>query len=164
VTWFHRDTRNQITGLAPDYIYFNVNRSRAQGVEVEVALKPISDLTFTGNVSYIDSQNRSPDANFGKDLARRPKETASVSADYRLPFGLSVGGTISVVGDSYDDAGNFTRLDGYMLTGLRAELPIGHRITLYGRIENLFDEKYQNVATYGTEGRTAYGGVRVKLD
>ncbi len=35
---------------------------------------------------------------------------------------------------------------------------------LYGRIENLFDEKYQNVATYGTEGRTAYGGIRVKLD
>jgi len=163
VTWFHRDTRNQITGLAPDYVYFNVNRTRAQGVEVEVALSPIRDLTVTGNVSYIDSENRSPGF-VGKDLARRPKETASVSADYRLPFGLSVGGTISIVGDSYDDAGNFTRLDGYTLASLRAEMPIGDRFTLYGRVENLFDEKYQTVATYGTLGRTVFGGVRVKFD
>ena len=164
VTWFRRDTRNLITGLAPDYVYFNVNRARTKGVEVELALRPIDDLTLTGNVSYIDSENRSPGADFGHDLARRPKETASLSVDYRLPFGLSVGGTIGLVGDSYDDPGNFTRLDGYSLASLRAEFPIGDRLTVYGRVENLFDEKYQTVATYGTYGRTAFGGIRVKLD
>ena len=164
VTWFHRDTCNLITGLAPDYVYFNVNRARTKGVEVELALRPIDDLTLTGNVSYIDSENRSPGADFGHDLARRPKETASLSVDYRLPFGLSVGGTIGLVGDSYDDPGNFTRLDGYSLASLRAEFPIGDRLTVYGRVENLFDEKYQTVATYGTYGRTAFGGIRVKLD
>ena len=108
--------------------------------------------------------NRSPGANFGKDLARRPKETVSVSADYRLPFGLSVGGTISHVGDSFDNAANTTRLDGYVLAGLRAEMPIGDHFVLYGRVDNLFDEKYQTVAGYGTYGRTAYGGIRVKLN
>ena len=179
-TYFHRDTKGQIDFIScptvdvtnpnsicyqrPFGTYDNIARTRAQGVEVELALRPIDDLTFTGNVSYIDSENRSPGANFGKDLARRPKETASVSVDYRLPFGLSVGGTVSVVGDSYDDAGNFTRLDGYTLASLRAELPVGDRIVVYGRVENLFDEKYQTVATYGTFGRTAFGGVRVKFD
>jgi vitamin B12 transporter len=164
VTWFHRDTRNQINGVAPTYAYVNIARSRAQGIEFELELHPTEALTLTGNASYIDSENRSPDANFGKDLARRPKETASVSVDYRLPFGLSVGGTVSLVGDSYDDPGNFTRLDGYSLASLRAEFPIGDRLTVYGRVENLFDEKYQTVATYGTYGRTAFGGIRVKFD
>lgn len=162
-TYFHRDTKNQIDFDLTSFTYNNIVRTRAQGVEFELALRPIDDLTLTGNVSYIDSENRSP-VNFGNDLARRPKETASVSADYRLPFGLSVGGTLSVVGDSYDDAGNFTRLDGYTLASFRAELPVGDRIVVYGRVENLFDEKYQTVATYGTFGRTAFGGVRMKFD
>ncbi|MDB5704562.1 MAG: TonB-dependent receptor [Sphingomonas bacterium] len=164
VTWFHRDTRDQIDFDSKTFTYFNVNRARAEGVEFELELRPIDDLTFTGNYSYIDSKNRTPGPNFGKDLARRPKQTVSVSADYRLPFGLSVGGTISHVGDSYDDAGNFTRLDGYVLAGLRAEMPIGDHFALYGRVENLFDEKYQTVAGYGTDGRAVYGGIRVKLN
>lgn len=163
-TYFHRDTKNQIDFDLILFRYNNIVRTRAQGVEFELELRPIDDLTLTGNVSYIDSKNRSPGVNFGNDLARRPKETASVSVDYRLPFGLSVGGTISLVGDSYDDAGNFTRLDGYTLAGLRAELPIGDRFTVYGRVDNLFDETYQTVATYGTYGRTAFGGIRVKFD
>src|SRR3546814_6525856 len=69
------------------------------------------------------------------DLARRPRETVNLSADYRFPFALSLGGTVSVVGDSYDDAGNVTRLDGYVLAGVRAELPIGERFAFYGRVE-----------------------------
>lgn len=180
VTWFHRDTTNQIDFRScaaadvtnpssicfhrPYGTYDNIARTRAQGVEFELTLRPIDALTFTGNFSYIDSVNRSPGANFGKDLARRPKVTVSVSADYRLPFGLSVGGTISHVGDSFDNAANTTRLDGYVLAGLRAEMPIGDHFVLYGRVENLFDEKYQTVAGYGTYGRTAYGGIRVKLN
>ena len=164
VTWFHRDTKNQIDFDLATFTYSNIVRARAEGVEFELALRPIRDFTVTGNFSYIDSENRSPGANFGKDLARRPRETVSVSADYRLPFGLSVGGTISHVGDSYDNAGNTVRLDGYVLAGLRAELPVGDRFTLYGRVENLFDEKYQTVANYGTDGRAAYGGIRVKLN
>jgi len=180
VTWFHRDTTNQIDFRScdpadvtnassicfhrPYGTYDNIARTRAQGVEFELTLRPIDALTFTGNFSYIDSVNRSPGANFGKDLARRPKETVSVSADYRLPFGLSVGGTLSHVGDSFDNAANTTRLDGYVLGGLRAEMPIGDHFVLYGRVDNLFDEKYQTVAGYGTYGRTAYGGIRVKLN
>ena len=164
VTYFHRDTKNQIDFDSVTFTYSNIVRTRAKGVEVELSLRPTDALTLTGNVSYIDSENRSPGLNFGKDLARRPKETANMSVDYRLPFGLSVGGTVSIVGDSFDDAGNTTRLDGYVLTGLRAEMPIGDRFSVYGRIENLFDEKYQTVANYGTPGRAAYGGIRVKLD
>ena len=180
VTWFHRDTTNQIDFRScaavdvtnpssicfhrPYGTYDNIARTRAQGVEFELTLHPIQAFTVTGNFSYIDSVNRSPGANFGKDLARRPKVTVSMSADYRLPFGLSVGGTISHAGDSFDNAANTTRLDGYVLAGLRAEMPIGDHFVLYGRVDNLFDEKYQTVAGYGTYGRTAYGGIRVKLN
>jgi len=178
VTYFHRDTVNQIDfrGCAaadvlnkaticynrPFGTYDNVARARAQGVEAELTLRPIDELTFTANYSYIHAENLS--AGFvGNDLARRPRQTVNVSLDYKLPFGLSLGGTVSHVSDSFDDAGNTTRLDGYVLAGVRAEMPIGDHFALYGRVDNLFDERYQTVSGYGTLGRAAYGGVRVKL-
>ena len=172
-TWFHRDTRNQIDfrscvgaecAVQPYGLYDNIARTRAEGVELELALRPSNALTLTGNVSYIDATNRSAGANLGKDLARRPHETASVDADYRFPFGLRVGGTVTIVGDSFDNAANSVRLDGYALASVRAELRVGERFSLYGRVENVADERYQTAAGYGTFGRAAYGGVRIRLD
>ncbi|MDP1025727.1 TonB-dependent receptor [Sphingomonas sp. KR1UV-12] len=162
-TWFHRNTRNQIDFDLGTFTYGNIARARAQGVEFEIALKPVEALTFTGNYSYIDSENRSPGANFGRDLLRRPRQTVTANIDYRFPFGLSVGGTVTHIGDSFDNAANTVRLDGYVLAGIRAELPIAERLSIYGRVDNLFDEDYRVVTGYGVFGRAAYGGVRVKL-
>ena len=179
-TYFHRDTRNQIDFRScsaveratagsicvgrPFGTYDNIARTRAEGFELALALRPATGFTVQGSVSYIDSENRSPGANLGKDLARRPHKIASLSADYRFAFGLQLGGTVALVGDSFDNAGNTTRLDGYALASVRAELPIGERFTVYGRVENAADERYRTIAGYGTLRRAAYGGVRVKLN
>jgi vitamin B12 transporter len=172
VTYFNRRTRNQIDFRdciavecvdRPFGVYDNVARAEADGVEFTLAVRPVDALTLTANYSYIDTENRSIGDDFGKDLARRPKQTASVDADYRFAFGLSVGGTVTMVGDSFDDAANATRLDGYALASVRAELPINDQIALYGRVDNLTDSRYQTIAGYGNYGRAAYGGVRLRL-
>jgi vitamin B12 transporter len=163
-TYFRRRTRDQIDFDLGTFTYANIARTRAEGVELELALRPVDALTVTANYSLIDSENRSEGANFGNDLARRPRQTVSVNADYRLPFGLGIGGTVTHVGDSFDNASNTNRLDGYVLASVRAELPIGERLALYGRVENLFDEEYRTVNGYGTVGGSAFGGVRVRLD
>jgi vitamin B12 transporter len=163
-TYFRRRTRDQIDFDLGTFTYGNIARTRAEGVELELALRPVQALTVTANYSYIDSENRSPGANLGNDLARRPRETVSVNADYRLPFGLGLGATVSHVGDSFDNAANTVRLDGFVLASVRAELPVGERFSIYGRVENLFDERYETVRGYDVFGRAAYGGVRVRLD
>ena len=179
VTYFNRRTRNQIDFRdcspteqttagsicvdRPFGVYDNVARAEADGVEVSLALRPVDALTLTANYSYIHTENRSIGANFGNTLARRPEQTASVNADYRFAVGLSIGGTVSLVGDSFDDAANTTRLDGYALASIRAEMPITDQVALYGRVDNLTDARYQTVAGYGNYGRAAYGGVRLRL-
>ncbi len=179
VTYFNRRTRNQIdfrscsaaeqatTGSIcvdrPFGVYGNVARAEADGAEFTLALRPVDALTLTANYSYIHTENRSIGDDFGKTLARRPEQTASVNADYRFPFGLSIGGTVTMVGDSFDDSANAVRLDGYALGGVRAEFPIGERFAVYGRVDNITDASYQTIAGYGTYGRAAYGGVRLRL-
>jgi vitamin B12 transporter len=174
LTWFKRKIRNQIdfvscfgntapicTGNTSGGIYDNIQRTRADGVEFGLGLHPVEGFDVVAQYTFIDAENRSPgDVNFGKDLARRPRQTVSVAADYRFPIGLSLGGTILHVGDSFDNASNSRRLDGYVLVDIRAAYPLTDKIELYGRVENLFDEEYRTVFNYGTIGRAAYGGVR----
>ena len=161
-TYFNRKIRNQIDYDLRTSSYSNIARTRADGVEFALLMRPVDRFTINASYSHIDSENRS--AGFvGNDLARRPEDSVSVSADYRFPFGLALGATVLTVGDSFDNAANTVRLDGYTLTNLRAELPLGDRLSIYGRVDNLFDADYRVVANYGTIGRAAYGGVRVKF-
>ena len=167
VTAFRRDTRNQIffDGFIPPFgSYINLTRTRAKGVEAALTLKPVDALTVTAAYSYIDATDRSEGGiNEGKRLPRRANNVVSVSADYVWPFGLSTGTTVTMVGDSFNDAENSIRLDGYALVNVRASLPITSNLEIYGRIDNLADEGYATVYGYGTYGRSAYGGVRVRF-
>ena len=56
-----------------------------------------------------------------------------------------------------------TNLSGYALVGLRGSVKLGGRFELFARVENLFDENYEVVSGYGTLGRNAHAGVRVRL-
>ncbi|WP_084583363.1 TonB-dependent receptor plug domain-containing protein [Sphingomonas azotifigens] len=161
-TWFHRDADNQIDYNFATSTYYNLNKTRAEGIELEGLLQPVPALTVRANFTHVYAENRSAGA-LGKDLPRRPRDTGSVSADYRFPFGLAVGGTVTMVGDSFNDAGNATRIDGYALAGVRAEMPVTKRLSVYGRVDNVGDVRYQQITGYGTYGRAATGGVRVRF-
>ncbi|HEX8486490.1 TonB-dependent receptor plug domain-containing protein [Sphingomonas sp.] len=170
-TYFHRNTENQIDFISctrnpaaicvgrPSGTYDNIRLTRAQGVELSATLRPIDRFTLRGQYSFIDARNRLNRL----QLARRPRQTVSVIADYAFDFGLQAGATLAHVGDSFDNAANTSRLDGYVLADIRAAYPIGQGIELFGRIENLFDEKYETILGYGTLGRAAYAGVRLKI-
>ena len=170
-TYFHRATENQIDFVScfgvvggicvnrPFGTYDNIRSTLAKGVEATLILKPVAPMRVAFAYTWLDARNRSN----GVELARRPRETASMVADYRWRFGISTGATIAHVGDSFDNAANTRRLDGYVLVDVRAVLPVSERFEVYGRIENLFDEAYQTVFQYGTARRAAYAGVRVKL-
>lgn len=162
-TYFSRKVRDQIDYSFSTGTYDNLARVRARGVELGIRLRPAEGFTVDANYTYTKSLNRErSDANFGKDLARRPRNTVNVSADYAWAFGLATGATVTHVSNSFDDPGNFTRLQGYVLVDLRASFPVTDAVELFGRIENLFDERYQTAFRYGQPGRAAYGGVRLR--
>ncbi|WP_313535829.1 TonB-dependent receptor plug domain-containing protein [Sphingomonas sp.] len=161
-TWFHRDSDNQIDYNFDTSTYYNLNKTRAEGVELEALLQPVKALTVRANVTHVFSENRSV-GYLGNDLPRRPRDTANVSADYRFPFGLAIGGTVTMVGDSFNDVGNLTPIDGYALASVRAEMPVTKLLSLYGRVDNIGDVRYQQITGYGTYGRAAFGGVRVRF-
>lgn len=164
VTLFRRDTDNQID-LDGSFVYFNIDRARAQGAELELALRPSRALQVAAAYTYLDTENRTVGSvNEGKVLGRRPKHNMTVSADWETPLaGLTLGGDIRMVGDSFDTNANLTRLDGYQVVTLRASMPVTDQVELFGRVENVFDSEYQTAARYNTPGRGVFVGVRAAM-
>lgn len=159
LTLFRRDSTNLIDYLWPTG-YFNTGRTRAEGIELETGWELTDTLAVRAAYTHLKATDRMT----GKDLARRPRDLLSAGLDWETPLaGLKLGADLRVVGSSFDDRGNFTRLAGYEVVTLRASLPLSEHVELYGRVENLFDEGYQTVANYGTYGRSAYAGLRVRL-
>jgi vitamin B12 transporter len=162
-TLFKRTSRNQISYSFASFQSENIERVRAQGLELELEVKPSDMLILAGSYSLVDVRDRSPGATFNKRLELRPQHSAAFSLDWTTPFKLAVGTTITMRGDSFGNRANTLPIDGYALAGVRAAYPITEAIDLYGRVENLFDSAYETVLGYGNLGRNAHVGIRAKF-
>jgi vitamin B12 transporter len=160
LTAFRRDSRELIDFDFGSFSYKNIGAARAEGIEVEMDARASATLGFHAAYSFTKAANRAS----GNDLARRPRHALTLSGDWQTPLhSLTLGADLRVVSDSYDDAGNISRLDGYALVTLRASLPVTEQVELFARIENVTNTNYQTVAGYGTAGRSAYAGFRARF-
>jgi vitamin B12 transporter len=173
---YRRDSRNLIdfTGCAvvpgADCVgqatgsFENVGVARAQGIELEALWVPTAKWRFSAVYSYDHATNRTPgDSNAGKELAHRPADAATVSADWTTPFkGVVLGADLRVQSASWDDAANTVRLGSGEVTTLRASLPFGNFLEFFGRLENLFNDHTPTEAGYQTVGRGGFVGIRVR--
>jgi len=176
LTAFRRDTQGLIgfvgcfgvtTGICtgrPFGTYDNVGRARAQGLEFEGEARLADGLSAGAVYTLLEAEDRTPgSANVGNDLARRPGHALTVTVDWRPAEGLALGTDLRVVSDSFDDAANLVPLDGYATLALRGEWHAYDHVTLFGRVENLWDEDYQTAAGYATEGRAVHVGARARF-
>jgi vitamin B12 transporter len=139
--------------------YDNIARARAQGVEVEAGVEVTQGLRVAGVYALVDTEDRAS----GRDLARRPRHAATLWADWSGPAGLTLGADLRLVSESFDDAANAVRIDGYELVDLRASVPLAGGVELFGRVENVFDADYETAAGYASPGRGAFVGVRGRM-
>lgn len=151
LTYFHQTTDDLIDYAAGTY--FNVDRVRTKGVEAALQLDPLSWLSIDANYTRLSTIDRSTQ----ERLMRLPRDKATVTTTVQpLPrLTLSATGQYSgAATDIYGDIDSWFRLD------LRAAYELTDRVELYGRVENLLDEHYQELFGYGTAGLSAYLGVR----
>jgi vitamin B12 transporter len=96
----------------------------------------------------------------GERLLRRAATLASASL--WQPIGAwRVGVQGAYVGARTDNGG--VTLTNYSLFSVLAQCELGRGVQLFGRVENLFDAKYQTVYGYNQPGFGAYLGVRWKV-
>ena len=140
--------------------YGNVSRAEARGVETFVVAKPVKDLSVRASYTYTDTQDKTTDA----QLLRRPRNKAALDATYAFtPKFRGTAGLVYVGQRQDEDFSTFQNitLSGYTLVNLYASYDVYRNVTLFGRLENVFDKQYEDVLGYGTPGRAGYGGVKM---
>ena len=169
-TLFWEDLKDEITT-----VFFPVNtainldgRSERNGIEFYFDAKLGSQLDIQGAYTYTDSTV--PDAN-GIQVReiRRPKTVASLQLNYKSLSGkANLNSSLSYVDEQNDldfatfPAGEVT-LDDYYLLNLSGSYNVTDNLNVYMRVNNLFDESYQDVYGFETLGQTVYAGLKVKL-
>lgn len=151
-----RNSYKNMIGFSNGYI--NVARARTKGVELTFEATPVETVLIQANYTYLDAKDRRT----GRDLPRRPQDTLNASIDWTVIDGVDVGAALRYVGKQRDTASATSAiLDSYTTVDLTARWAVLDNVSLFGRVENLFDEDYQEVRTYRAPGRSAFGGVTV---
>ena len=148
--------------------FFNVKEAKTHGVELSAAFTPLPLWTLGAAYTYL----RTEDAE-GEPLARRPEHKFHTFGSYS-PGGFSGRLDVYYIGTRHDrfypgfpeppqDVENPAYIK--VNVALAYKLIEGERRTLevFGRLENLFDEDYEEAYGFSTPGFAAFGGIRMTL-
>ena len=154
VTAFDQQTENLIDF---DFLrgYANIARANQRGLEVGFASAPIGPVRLDSSYTYIDAE----DGN-GAALPRVPEHAGFLEVSFQPE--APIRGSIIVRYNGEQSDGFGPDVPAWLRTDLTAAHAFSGNIEVYGRIENLFDEHYQQVGGYGAPGRSAYVGLRVR--
>ncbi|MBK75610.1 MAG: TonB-dependent receptor [Henriciella sp.] len=154
VTYFDQDTENLID-FSYTAGYDNIAQVESKGVELFAGYVLTDWLSVNGNYTYIDAEDGD-----GNELTRLPEHSGNVSlsVDPDGPFSGAV--LVRYNGDEANTNG--TTLDGWTRVDLTGRYALNESVELYGRVENLFDEDYQQILGYGTPGLSGSVGLRLR--
>ncbi len=154
ITYFDQDTENMID-FSYTAGYDNIAVVKSQGVELYGSYQFTDWLGIAANYAYIDAEDGD-----GNELSRLPENSGdvTVSLDPEGPFSGAV--LVRFNGDEANT--DSTTLDGWTRVDLTGSYDLTDSVELYGRVENLFDEEYQQVLGYGTPGLSGSVGIRLR--
>jgi vitamin B12 transporter len=158
VTWF--DTRfTDLIASTPDFRSVeNIQRARTRGVESSARVGVGAALEMRLSYSYLEADNLTSD----RRLLRRPRHRGGVDLWRDFGRGLSAGVGVAATAQREDvDARTFRTIDGEDFTVVRVygEYRVSPRLALKARLENLLDERYEEVNGYPALGFGGFGGV-----
>ncbi|MDB6116218.1 MAG: btuB 1 [Lacunisphaera sp.] len=163
-TWFQTDFDNLI---AFDFSVFpgtvkNVGRARTQGLELATKL----DLPGAFKVRFAYTYLEATDLTANARLLRRPRHSGSLDLWHEFGGGFSAGTGLAWVADRMDvNAATFATIRGedYTVVRVYGAWQATPRLAVKARLENLLDEKYEEVNGYPQTGFGAFAGVEWKF-
>lgn len=165
VTYFHRKVDDLIQFVPPTFQARNVAEATIDGIEVIADVGVWHGLSLRSNYTFLTSRTSTG------PLLRRPRHRGNVAMNYRLE-NLNINVSVNVVGKR-DDVDPVTRQTvvqpGYVTVDMATtyRLPwqffLFEGLSVYGKIENLFDKKYEQAAGFLAPPLNFFFGVRGTL-
>lgn len=137
-----------------DSYYVNVAETATDGVELEGHARLGGGFDLSLAWAWTDAR----DETTGARLLRVPEQAGSATLGWS---GERLSAALTVRGESdQDDAGGVR--EAFVTANLNGSYALTETVTLTARIENLANERYQQVFGYGEPGRSGYLGIRLR--
>ena len=165
-TYFYNEITDLIEWYDPDgfggnpAIYKNLDgKSIFKGYEFEYSQNIIDNILLSLNYTILSAKDKDD-----KYLARRPKETAKLSIDYYPIAELHVGVFGEYIGERYNSPDKQGQQTGrYTIVNFIANYDINKNLSVYTKVDNLFDKYYQTVDGYAAAPLSGYLGLNAKF-
>jgi vitamin B12 transporter len=163
-TWFDTRYRDLIVfdfGVFPGTTA-NVERARTKGLELAAKLDLAGGTKVRLAYSYLEANNLSQ----GMRLLRRPRQSGSIDLWHEFGRGLSAGTGVAFAADRRDvNAATFATINGedYTVVRIYGAWQVNPQLAVKARVENLLDEKYEEVHGYPQLDLGAFAGVEWKF-
>ena len=152
---FRQETENLIDFDFAIGGYLNIDEVESTGLELSGALALSDTLSLSLDYAYIDAEDGD-----GNALPRLPEHSGDLTLSY-APAGPFSGAVLLRYNGSETHT-DTTTLDSWLRVDLTGRYALSERVEVYGRIENLFDEDYQQILGYGTPGLSGSLGIRLR--
>jgi vitamin B12 transporter len=161
-TWFNTDYTDLIASTPNFRSVENIQRARTRGAEVsaQTTLPGVVDLRLS--YTYLEAENLTAKAR----LLRRPRQGGNIDLWRDLGGGVSAGAGVAFVAHRRDvDAKTFRQIDAEDFTVARwyGAWQVNARLALKARVENLLNERYEEVNGYPALGFGAFGSAEWKF-
>ena len=173
-TYFNEKLENEINGFVSigGGLFSAENTdgtSRRKGFETEIGLLLPFNLKLYSSYTYIDSTELNQSVGRRLDEIRRPNHQASLFADWSSPDErLSLSSSVSYSGSFFDtDFAPFPsvreNMEAYTLVGVNGSYLITDKVKTFFKIENILDEKYEELFAVNTYGTSAFIGFELSF-
>jgi vitamin B12 transporter len=166
-TYFHNDLSN-VVGFNGQFRTLNLGAAETQGLETELRADPIPNLTFRASYTYLEAEKTSSadiSQPRGARLPRRPRNEVYVSGSY-LWWGklrTTVEAKFVNAREELNFGGPNFDIEDYSFVNIAAEYEVNPHVSIFGRIDNLTDERYSEVFGFPALGTAVYGGVKLRF-
>lgn len=155
LTYYHNNYNDLIVGVE------NVAEASSKGIESALELK---QEKYRLRLDYIYCDSKDDSTN--DELIRRPTHSVIFSTSIQSVKRLSLNLTAKHTGKRFDqDFSQFpatrVELEGYTVVNLATAITLNNFLELTGRLDNLFDETYQEIYGYGNMPFSVYAGIRL---
>ena len=168
LTYFDANLKDEIATDFSVFPFTVINRggtSTRDGIELSFNVDPLDEISLAASYTYTDAKD-----DFGVREVRRPKHTGSLNITYRmldsratLDLGLNYNGSMTDNEFIFATPDTLVTLDDYVLGAISTSYRLTDQIDLTARVENLFDEDYQDVFGFASPGIGLYAGVRIRF-
>lgn len=164
LTFFRNSYDELITFNPSTFILENINEATTQGFELGTTYEATEQFAVRLAYTYTDTENDTT----GESLLRRPRNKNSLTLVYAPTSRFRTQLQWRVYSSRFDNDFNTfpperVSLGGYGIVDLAMSYKLVESCELFGRVDNLFDQEYQEVLGFGTMGAAAFAGVRVEL-